>query len=180
MEIKLAIPIILLSILLGAALSLGEVPKIEEDWVSELDTGEPEPTHEHALFYVVMNDTEVSFLEQRYQLAAWYVHMENNRSDIVHKHREGVTWGDFLETINATLERRDNGTYCGKFKNHSYCGEAAAKLNGENVTDLEKEIQQGDKLVIVLQPEFQEWLEEYKDKKLPPAYKPREVTGRQV
>lgn len=186
MEVKLAVPIILLALLTGATISLGETPKIEDEWVQDPSVNNDgannggNVTHEHALFFVVMNGTELSFLEQEYQVAARHVHLENNRSRIVHKHREGVTWQEFLDTLNASVEKKNNTTYCGEFKNQSYCGEAAVKLNGENVSNLEKEIQQDDKLVIILQPDHEEWLKKYENAQLPPAYSPREITGRQL
>ena len=134
--------------------------------------------HEHALFYVVVNDTELSFKEPRYQLAASYVHLENNRSDIVHKHAQGVTWSKFLETINASVNQTEEGV-CAEIKNTSYCGEGAVSLNGDSM-NLGEEIQQGDKLVIVLQEDYEQVLENYNSKQLPRAYKPEETRGRRI
>jgi len=182
MEAKLAIPIILLSALVGITLGIGEMQKIDSEWLENTeDTNQNKNvTHEHALFFVVTNDTELSFLEQKYQLEARHVHLENNKSHIVHKHREGVTWREFLRTVDAELEHKNNTTYCGSFKNMSYCGEAAVQLNGENVSSLDREIQQGDKFIVVLQPEVEEWLEKYESYELPPAYKERKITGREI
>jgi hypothetical protein len=134
--------------------------------------------HEHALFYVVSNDTEFSFLEPRYQLAESYVHLEANRSHIVHKHAKGVTWNDFLDTLNASVNRTEEGV-CADIKNTSYCGEGAVSLNGQNIS-LDKEIMQGDKLVIVLQENPEQILENYDSKQLPRPYKPEETRGRRL
>lgn len=184
MEVRPAIPIILLAVLVGAALSLTGVHKVDEAWLKSPEpAGEPENgnasnvTHEHALMYVVVNGTELSFLEPRYQLAAGKVHLENNKSHIVHKHRTGVTWKDFLDTINASFEHVNGSEYCAEFKNHSYCGDAGVRLNGEKVEDLGKEIEQGDKLIIILQPDYRKLLKRYSSKELPEPYRAERGRG---
>lgn len=134
--------------------------------------------HEHALFYVIKNNTELSFVEPKYQLAASYVHLESNRSHIVHKHAQGVTWNDFLHTVNASVNRTEEGV-CAEIKNASYCGEGVVNLNGGNMS-LEKEIMQGDRLVIVLGEDSEVILEQYNSKQLPRAYKPEQTRGRRL
>jgi hypothetical protein len=190
---KQAVIIISIALLIGATASFSqEITEQVGNQVQQLTDTQQKPAtqnreqgyrigsaHEHALFYVVINNTELSFLENRYQLATGYVHLENNNSHIVHKHAKGVTWNAFLQTVDTDINTTENG-YCGSIKNQSYCGEGAVSLNGQLNGSLDKEISQGDKLVIVLQENWKKVLEEYNSKQLPRAYKPEGRRGRRL
>ncbi len=136
-------------------------------------------THEHALFYLVVNGTELSFLEPEYQLAAPYVHLENNNSHIVHKHALGVTWNDFFETINVSINSMESDV-CVVAKGERYCGEGLIALNGERQPDLGKEIRQGSNMVIVIGNRSERTFERYRGRQLPRQYKPSETRGRRL
>jgi hypothetical protein len=136
--------------------------------------------HRHALFYVIHNDTEMSFLGDRYQLAARHVHLENRKSDIVHSHAKSVTWQDFFDTINMSVNVTNTTHLCADVKNVSYCGQAGVKLNGERATGFDSIIRQGDKFVLVLHPNSSKIFEEYASKQLPRAYKPEGERGRRL
>lgn len=187
-----SVMIILAALLIGLTASFSsEIYEKTETQIQELELQQSDnhksqaqdgykvgSAHEHALFYIVNNDTELSFKEQKYQLAAPYVHLESNRSDIVHKHAEGVTWNDFLDTINASVNQSEERV-CAEIKNTSYCGGGAISLNGGDA-GLEQEITQGDRLVIVLQENYAEILKQYNSKQLPRAYKPESTRGRRL
>lgn len=106
--------------------------------------------HAHALFFVEVNGSELNLSTREYQLQSPYVHLENGRSHTVHKHAENVTWRYFLNTIDISLEQSGSET-CLKTIDTETCGNLTVSLNGNTDTVLEKEIQQGDNLAIVLE-----------------------------
>ncbi len=149
---------------------------VEDLVLGDLDDGtgagqQLERTHEHALFYVVVNGTELDFRSPEYQYNSPYVHLENNRSHIVHKHIENVTWQQFLDTINVSIEERDTG-YCLETVEMSRCGNGTVVLNDEENPDLGQVIRQGDKFLIVLQGDVSSIVNEYALKELPSQYTP--------
>lgn len=157
-----------------AGLVLGLQPSIElPDIQGSPGVDAPAETHEHALFYVVINGTEINLTSEAFQLNAREVHLENGRSHIVHKHRENVTWGDFLETLNMKLET--GNTICLHIYEEEFCGNGSVVLNGEPFNP-GKEIEQGDNFAIIIGNKS---AEDYMEKELPPAYTPQ-VRGRSV
>lgn len=177
---ELAFSIILVSV--GAGL-LASVAFPANGHGTETDTGNtPEEVHEHALFHVIVNGSEVDFRKDRFQLNARDVHLENNKSDIVHKHQSEVTWNRFLNTINTTYWRSNaTGNLCLKVYNSERCGDGEIYLNGEKNQSLGQEMFQDDHLIIVLDTENPEQVvEEYMTQQLPPAYRPQSTRGQQV
>jgi hypothetical protein len=174
---EIAATVILLAVGAGLVSSIGLSQPVENQ--QEKTTQE---THEHALFHVVINGSEKNFTDQKFQLNARNVHLENNKSDIVHKHRTGVEWSGFLNTINTTYWRSNStGNLCLSIYEETNCGEGNVYLNGEKVEDLDQEIFQGDNLLIILKTENQSQIaEEYMKQQLPPEYKPQSVRGNRV
>lgn len=139
--------------------------------------------HEHALFQVVINGSEMDFTDRRYQFNAEDVHLENNNSEIVHKHEAGVTWDRFLNTINTTYWRSNaTGNLCFRTYGYERCGDGQVYLNGEKVDDLDDEvIRQGDHLLVIMDTVNRTAvMEEYMLQQLPRRYKPEETRGRRV
>ncbi|MFQ3275141.1 MAG: hypothetical protein ACI9SF_000283 [Candidatus Nanohaloarchaea archaeon] len=169
---EIAATVILLSAGIGLLTSIGFSQPVDD----QTDTQE---THEHALFHVVINGSERDFTDQKFQLNSQAVHLENNKSDIVHKHRTGVQWSQFLDTINTTYWRSNStGNLCVSIYSETDCGSGAVYLNGEKTEDLNQEIFQGDSLLIVLNTENQTAVvNEYTRQQLPPEYKPPAVRG---
>lgn len=124
--------------------------------------------HGHALFFVNVNGSEIDLTEEQFQLQSQKVHLENNRSNIVHKHAEGVTWGKFLDTINTSIEQNKNSS-CISMPENNYCGNMTVLLNGEEF-DREKEIQQGDNLAVVIGNSTEQKARKYMEFSLPRAY----------
>lgn len=135
--------------------------------------------HDHALFYVVVNGSEMDFTDDRYQVNERYVHLESNNSNIVHKHAEGVTWKRFLLTINTSISS-NGSTYCVESFNETRCGEGTLFLNNRFDPELGQEIKQGDKLVLIIGENHSERIPDYRGKQLPRAYKPQSSRGRRV
>ncbi|MFB6147669.1 MAG: hypothetical protein ABEJ66_02185 [Candidatus Nanohaloarchaea archaeon] len=130
----------------------------------------------HALFYVVVNGTELNFTAAKYQGESRYVYLESNRSHIVHVRAEEVTWNYFLDTINASVtEYETSGKVCFERYDERYCGPGEVKVKGGT---LDGSIEQGQELVIVIGGNAT--VEEYLGRELPPAYRPRRLPSRSV
>ncbi|MBI3412967.1 MAG: C2H2-type zinc finger protein [Candidatus Aenigmarchaeota archaeon] len=81
-------------------------------------------THEHVDFKIYIEGKPIDFSQQKYQVAAQYVHVEGGVGGVVHKHATGVTFRDFLKTVNMDMESK-----CFKSDNNkNYCDE-----NGETL-----------------------------------------------
>ncbi len=74
-------------------------------------------THEHVDFKIYIEGKAIDFSQPKYQVVAQYVHVEGGVGTLVHKHATGVTFGDFLKTVNMDIDEKcfksDNGKkYC--------------------------------------------------------------------
>jgi hypothetical protein len=152
-----------------------QIPDFSEDEAAEnLSQAEDNSSleygsaHAHALFYVVVNGTELDFSGDKYQLNSRYVHLEGNRSDVVHKHAEGVTWNRFLETVNVSVNSTGEQV-CLSRSGEKYCDKGRVAIEGGK--NLSAEIQQGDNIVVVIGGEVERTVEEYLERELPPAFR---------
>lgn len=191
-----AASIVSASVLIGLAAAVNSLPELGFEADRSLEQLEAEEdhnhshsgnesdfvygsAHEHALFYVVVNRKELDFTDQKFQLNSRYVHLESNKSDIVHKHAEGVTWDYFLDTINTSVEA--NGSeVCVDLPDRVFCNSGKVVMNGVEDPDLESEISQGDSFVIVLGENATSLAEKYLKRQLPDLYKPPENHGRRA
>lgn len=180
MAYRLAFTVLAASVLAGLLAS----PAFKAPGLQDLDLGETGDrgdggefvygsTHEHALFYIVVNGSALDLTADRFQLNSRYVHLENNRSRIVHKHAEEVTWSYFLETVNVSIRNVSAGRYCVTVAGSRYCGRGEVTLNGA-VFRPGKEIQQGDNLVIALGRNASRTAENYLEEELPGPYRRQE------
>jgi len=103
--------------------------------------GEVGSAHDHASFHVMINGTEKDFTDRKFQLNSRYVHLENNRSDIVHKHANGITWSMFFQTINLSTSI-ENDRLCLEIYGNRSCGTGSLVLNGDFNPSLDQEISQ--------------------------------------
>lgn len=188
---QIAAPVLILAILTGLSGALlldqdlqelynSEFLVTEQDNENTSEVGQPGSAHGHAYFHVMVNGSERNFTQERFQLNSRYVHLENNRSDIVHKHATGVTWKMFFQTINLSTSR-ENGELCLNIYEETRCGKGSVILNGEFNASLNQEISQDDNLLIILDTE--EWrnvADEYMNKELPEEYRPRSWRGRSI
>ena len=160
-------------------------PEFQEQQDQEGNTDGPDEyvlgsAHEHALFHVVINDTEKDFSSQRFQFNSRYVHLENNRSSIVHKHADGVRWSHFLSTINVSVNSTNQTSVCIEVYDNRSCGPGAVILNQEINSGLDREITQGDNLLLIIGDNWREKAREYMEQELPEDYKPQRNYGRSV
>lgn len=180
---QIAAPIILVAALTGFSAGITFNPDLGDTEI--LSAEEPEENnsddrigsvgsaHDHALFHVVVNGSERDFTDKKFQLNSRYVHLENNKSDIVHKHATGVTWGMFFQTINLSTST-ENKSLCLDIQGNRSCGSGSVVLNGDFNPSLDQEISQGDNFLVILDTEEQRELsEEYMRKQLPEYYRPQ-------
>jgi hypothetical protein len=193
---KIAVPVTFIAVLIGLSAGLwfnheitGEdldisFPSVSGNSDSEMDQmaeiGPLNSAHEHASFYVVVNGSEKDFTDEKFQFNSRYVHLENNKSNIVHKHAEGLTWEMFFQTINLSASTEDE-ELCLEIYGNSSCGNGSVVLNGELNASMDQEISQGDSLLIILDTKnWRDISEEYMRKQLPEDYQPQDRRGRSI
>jgi hypothetical protein len=83
----------------------------------------PDPNHIHADFAIWMDGKELDFAAQKYMTTESleaslpkgdlrkYVHLHDGNGHVIHVHKPGITFGQFLETLGMKLERsiQENG-----------------------------------------------------------------------
>ena len=188
---QIAVPILLIAIFVGLSgsfvFSQGldsfydfDLPVSEQSSDNSTEVGQPGSAHGHAYFHVVINGSERDFTQQRFQLNSRYVHLENNKSDIVHKHATGVTWRMFFQTIDLSTSR-NNREFCLNIYEQSRCGNGTVVLNGEINASIDTEISQDDNLLIILDTDnWRDIADEYMNNELPEQYRPRNTRGRSI
>lgn len=159
------------SIVLGLALGITVNPGLLKGFISV-----QEETHEHAMFFINANGTELNLKAERFQNQDKKVHLENNRSNIVHKHEEGVTWGQFLDTVEIQVNKTQSQN-CLEMPKNRFCGNITVMLNGEEYSS-NKEIEQGDKLAIVIGNQTKSTAEAYMELGLPRKFTKNRFTRR--
>lgn len=168
----IALTFLSISVVLGLALGITVNPGILKHVIPEQE----QEVHQHAMFFINANRTELNLRAERFQLQSSAVHLENNRSHVVHKHRGGVTWGQFMETVNIQINRT-GGTECLEMPRNRFCGNMTLMLNGEDYRP-QKEIEQGDNFAIVIGNNTLETAEAYMELELPRAFKEPRLTRR--
>jgi hypothetical protein len=64
--------------------------------------------HVHSDFLIIINDTPISLTDEKYQSSTSqvlhdHIHLHDNEDNVVHRHAEGITFVDFLQSIGYTL-----------------------------------------------------------------------------
>ena len=103
-------------------------------------------THEHIDFKIYINGNAINFAQPKYQLAAQYIHAENGIGTLLHKHATGVTFKDFLKTVNMGMDENcfdmdDGKQYCnegGKTLKFYLNGKTSDSFGKNELRDLEK------------------------------------------
>lgn len=152
-----------------------EVHDTHEGFTGEYKLG---TAHKHALMFVVVDGEALSFLEDDYQLAAPHVHLENNRSHIVHTHADNVTWEEFFKTIDMEVNSTEDEV-CLNVKNISRCDEGEVWLDEGNL-NVSEPIRQDELLIIAVGEGYEEEIDERKELELPNAYRPSPPPGSRV
>lgn len=170
MQFKTTAVVIFVSAVVGAVLAFSS---------SEVEN--PDEVHQHAKFAVVTNGSNADMTSQKFQLNAEDVHLEGNRSHIVHKHAEGVTWARFLQTIPVEVGNSTASRLCVEVSRQETCGDGAVVLNGETSPNLSTGISQGDTLLVIVSTDgWGQISKDFRESELPEAYRPFWLNGREV
>lgn len=121
-------------------------------------------THEHTGFAVYVEGKQIDFSQNKYQLQADFVHVENGDGTTIHKHATGVTFSDFLLTERMKLSKDCFKMDGGK----EYCssGDKTLKfyVNRQKSDLLENyELRDGDRILLSYGPETEAEIQEQLD-----------------
>jgi len=75
-----------------------------QEFVNFDNVGKLNSVHEHADIAIFINGQQLDLLQLKYQLRDKFVHLEERRGDVIHKHAIGVTIGYFLSTLGFIFE----------------------------------------------------------------------------
>lgn len=138
--------IILILFLVSLILVSGCAAKINN---SQAAQASEKKYHTHSEFMVYIDGKQIDFGATMYQLRAKSVHVEDGIGERIHVHKEGITMGDFLQTLNINF----NSTCILSAMEGTYCTNKNKKLvfyvNDEKNTDYENYvINEGDKILL--------------------------------
>ncbi len=185
---KRFLPVIIFVIALGGAYYYGHQP-----------VANPDPNHNHADFAVWVNGQQLDFSGEEYmteeltdaqlealktstatgtslQVLKQYLHLHDGNGHVIHRHKPGLTFGDFMRSIGV-LDVTENGNLCITFSQGlKSCGDEAShrtwmmKLSTREYSDTTYDygfdynyaFQDDDKIFIIL-PSSEDWDEQMKE-----------------
>lgn len=123
-----------------------------------------------AMFFIEINGSPPELPES----SSEKVLLNDRYGNVVHVTGE-VTWREFLQHHEIGTTKINSSHYCVNI-NKTKCGEGILALNGEE-SDANIVIQQGDKLVLLLDENPIEKMEKYNSRQLPKRFKQIASTG---
>ncbi len=75
-----------------------------ESLANQYNIGEFGSDHAHAAIVVIIDEKQVNFAQQQFQISNKYIHFENNNPYLIHKHATGVP----LEMLFVSFGMKDN------------------------------------------------------------------------
>ncbi len=75
-----------------------------ESLANQYSIGEFGSDHAHAAIVVIIDEKQVNFAQQQFQISSKYIHFENNNPYLIHKHATGVP----LEMLFVSFGMKDN------------------------------------------------------------------------
>jgi len=76
----------------------------QESLANQYSIGEFGSDHAHAAIVVIIDEKQVNFAQQQFQVSNKYIHFENNNPYLIHKHATGVP----LEMLFVSFGMKDN------------------------------------------------------------------------
>lgn len=104
-------------------MQLNELQKDSKDLMLLSGVGALRSAHNHADVKVYINGKAIDFSQQRYQLAARFIHFEEGIGDVIHTHATGLTAGHLFKSLGADFDGN-----CLAFEKTDYCNDGNAKL----------------------------------------------------
>lgn len=110
--------------------------------------GTIQSAHLHAGFATYINNKKIGLSQQKYQVRAQHVHVEDGIGEVIHIHAKGIRLGHFLSSIGFKLTGD-----CITTDTENFCTEGKSSLkfyiNGKRNNDFESyEIKDMDKILI--------------------------------
>lgn len=153
MQRRAAVAILALLVLLGSGVYFKFARKQSETGEKQTTTTavSPTPVHEHAAFAIFTNGIKRDFKDKKYHERNPDIHIGSDNPEIVHKHKSGITWGQFFESLPKPMKVTKDCLTTGT--GHEFCSTGRAKLkfylNGKFVDDvLGMEIKDGGRLLV--------------------------------
>jgi len=75
----------------------------ERDIVRQYGVGERGSEHSHAVFAVFVDDEQINFGQQQFQLSSKYIHFENHNPFLIHKHATGVPLEMLFQSLGMKI-----------------------------------------------------------------------------
>lgn len=104
---KRFLPVIIFLVALGGAYYYGRLP-----------VPNPDPNHTHADFAIWVNGQKLDFTDPKYMSEAYeegkevrtdplrkYLHLHDGNGHVLHRHKPGLTFGEFLESLGVVLTK---------------------------------------------------------------------------
>ena len=104
-------------------MQIGELQKDSNDLHLLTGIGPLRSTHNHADIKFYINGNAVDFSQQKYQLAARFIHFEEGIGNVVHVHATGLTMGHLFRSLAGDLNNN-----CVALEKNNYCSEGSKKL----------------------------------------------------
>jgi len=115
----------------------------EQVLANKYSIGEFGSDHSHAAIVVIINEKQVNFGQEQFQLTSKYIHFENQNPYLIHKHATGVP----LEMLFASFEINIDNCMLNETE---FCKDPVVYLNGEkyNLDISQYEINHNDRILI--------------------------------
>src|SRR3989338_706308 len=105
------------------AAQIAELEKDSKDLHLLSGIGPLRSAHLHADVKVYINGNTIDLSQQKYQLAARYLHFEEGIGDVIHTHAAGLTIGYMFSSLGIDFDSN-----CIRFESQSYCNDGNKKL----------------------------------------------------
>ena len=105
------------------SLQLNELHKDSKDLMLLSGIGKLKSAHNHADVKAYINGKAIDFSQQKYQLAARFIHFEEGVGDVIHTHATGLAMGHLFKSLGADFNRN-----CITFEEADYCNDGNKKL----------------------------------------------------